>query len=352
MWGKPGEEADVDGNTVDSHDPNYDSDSQDGNIAFEKICPELTREDFEKFVEPVVMEYFEHGKSMDVLDELNDVNFEHLKGVLVEFLVSKALDHKDYHRELTSVLISDLYGKVLSSSDVTDGFDDLLGRLSDLVIDAPDATSVVGKFIARAVADDCLPPKYIMKFKGSVDCPFTKKALEQADVLLNQTHGIVRLDNIWGTGGGIRPVKLLIKKIVMLLKEYLSSGDIREATNCLRDLDVPHFHHEVVYEATVMVLEDSSERAAEMMCKFLKSLADAVIIMPQQFRQGLTRVYDNVPDISLDVPNAYPLLERFVTMCNKEGFLSDALLKDLPQRGRKRFVSEGDGGRVKEQASS
>ena len=41
----------------------------------------------------------------------------------------------------------------------------------------------------------------------------TRKAVEYADVLLNQTHGFVRLDNIWGTGGGTRPVKLLTKKV-------------------------------------------------------------------------------------------------------------------------------------------
>ena len=35
----------------------------------------------------------------------------------------------------------------------------------------------------------------------------------------------------------------------------------------------------------MIVLEDSHERAAEMMAKFLKSLADAVIITPQQFKQ-------------------------------------------------------------------
>ena len=34
----------------------------------------------------------------------------------------------------------------------------------------------------------------------------------------------------------------------LLLKEYLSSGDISEATRCLKELDVPHFHHELVYE--------------------------------------------------------------------------------------------------------
>ncbi|KAK7109895.1 programmed cell death protein 4-like [Littorina saxatilis] len=349
-WGRVGEV--VEEGNMDAHDPNYDSDSlEDGTVSFEKICPEMTREDFEKFLDPVIMEYFEHGDSKDVVEELSDVNIEHLKSGLVEFLVSKALDHKDHHRELTSVLISDLYGKVLSGGDVTEGFDEVLNHLSDLAIDTPDASNLVGKFIARAVADDCLPPKYIIKHKGEADCTLTKKAVDHADVLLNQTHGFVRLDNIWGTGGGIRPVKLLIKKIVMLLKEYLSSSDLREATQCLTELNVPHFHHEVVYEATVIVMEDSHERAAEMMAKLLKSWADAVIITPEQFRVGFNRVFDNMPDICLDVPNAYTLLEEFITVCQKEDFLPESILKDMPQRGRKRFVSEGDGGRVKETTS-
>ena len=33
-----------------------------------------------------------------------------------------------------------------------------------------------------------------------------------------------------------------------LLKEYLVSGEVKEAERCLRDLEVPHFHHELVYE--------------------------------------------------------------------------------------------------------
>ena len=43
---------------------------------------------------------------------------------------------------------------------------------------------VVGKFIARAVADDCLPPKYIMKYKTEAECPLTKW------VLLTEMHGL------------------------------------------------------------------------------------------------------------------------------------------------------------------
>ena len=34
----------------------------------------------------------------------------------------------------------------------------------------------------------------------------------------------------------------------LLLKEYLISGEVSEAEQCLRVLEVPHFHHELVYE--------------------------------------------------------------------------------------------------------
>lgn len=64
----------------------------------------------------------------------------------MEYIVSKALDHKDHHRELTSLLISDLYGKILCHDDVIDGFDDVLGKLSDLTIDTPEAATVSLKF--------------------------------------------------------------------------------------------------------------------------------------------------------------------------------------------------------------
>lgn len=34
----------------------------------------------------------------------------------------------------------------------------------------------------------------------------------------------------------------------LLLREYLLSGEASEAEHCLRQLEVPHFHHELVYE--------------------------------------------------------------------------------------------------------
>lgn len=37
----------------------------------------------------------------------------------------------------------------------------------------------------------------------------------------------------------------------LLLKEYLVSGEVSEAERCLGHLEVPHFHHELVYEVRI-----------------------------------------------------------------------------------------------------
>ena len=47
-------------------------------------------------------------------------------------------------------------------------FDYLLKNLEDLVLDTPDAPTILGNFMARAIADDCIPPKFILSYKGNV----------------------------------------------------------------------------------------------------------------------------------------------------------------------------------------
>ena len=66
-------------------------------------------------------------------------------------------------------------------------------------------------------------------------------------------HGIARLDSIWGVGGGQWPVKALTKQMNMILEEYIASSDLQEACRCISDLDVPHFHHEIVYEVNIAI---------------------------------------------------------------------------------------------------
>ncbi|CAH1258487.1 PDCD4 [Branchiostoma lanceolatum] len=346
VWGKPGCELDIDG-VIDEKDPNYDSDAQ-GNYELETIAPELTPEEVEKTIKPVIQEYFEHGDTSEVAVTLGELNLGHKKHEIATHAVSMALDKHDSHREMTSRLISDLYGNILTHREMAAAFDSILDDLSDLTLDTPDAPHVVGSFIARAVADDVLPPKYVTNYKLSGDSKQARAALDRAHVLLSMKHGMVRLDNVWGVGGGQRPVKYLIKKMNMLLREYLSSRDIQEATRCLQELEVPHFHHELVYEAVVTVLEAGSEQVGTAILMLLKSLADAIILTVDQMDRGFDRVFESMPDIVLDVPNAHTILERFSEECFNKRVITNRTKAKVPIRARKRFVSEGDGGRIKE----
>lgn len=49
------------------------------------------------------------------------------------------------------------------------GFDILLKKLNDLSLDSPNASEILGNFIARAVADDCLPPAYVQNHHTTTD---------------------------------------------------------------------------------------------------------------------------------------------------------------------------------------
>lgn len=51
--------------------------------------------------------------------------------------------------------------------------------------------------------------------------------------------------------------------------------------------------------------------------------------------QGFQRVYEDMPDIVLDIPLAYIMLDRFIERCGRAGFLSELSIKNMPSR----FVS-------------
>lgn len=343
VWGTPCQVYDEE--VVDAKDPNYDEDHE--NCVYETTVLPLDEKSFEKSVTPIVQEYFQHGDTNEVAEMLKDLNLGEMKCGLPMLAVSIALEGKASHREMTSKLLHDLCGTLLSTRDVEVSFDKLLGELPELALDTPRAPQLVGQFIARAVGDGILDKSYIDSYKGTVDCDQARESLTRAAVLLSMTRVGRRIDSVWGAGGGQQPVKTLVKEIDMLLKEYILSGDISEAERCLQELEVPHFHHELVYEAILMVLEASGDTTYKMMLNLLESLWKSAVITLDQMKRGYDRVYHEIPDINLDVPHAYSVLERFVDDCFKAGIISKQIQDQCPSRGRKRFVSEGDGGRLK-----
>lgn len=343
-WGKNGQVYEEESFT-DPDDPNYDSDTNKGeDMVLQEVKPDLTSAEFDKVATPIFQEYYDHGLTAEVSASLQELNITHLKHRIVYLTILIAMEKKGAQREQTSVLLSDLYGyRVLCEQDFELGFQASMNALDDMMLDTPDANQVLGRFMARCVADDCLNPCYI---KEHLQHPTesARVALETANRLLLQKHGIVRLDTVWGFGGGIRPVKLLIKEIILLIKEFLSSRDFKEAERCVMDLDVPHFHHEIVFEAIQIGLEAGSNVGLQNITDLLKHLHDAAMITDDQMNSGFERVYATMDDIVLDIPRAYKHLENLLEQCCRAGVVSLEMRQKAPHRGRKRYVSEGDFG--------
>jgi hypothetical protein len=175
-WGAPGCELAED--YLDSKDPNYDSD--DGNVVM--VCvensdggsgsgtglknkkksssaaynvdnvdddditnenlKELELEDLESEIKLVILEYFQNGDTIEVIDHLKCYNFNKIKAQLICYLLQIALENNNTCKELISRLLRDLTIELFNEKDFILGFDHLLRNLPDLTLDNPDAPEV------------------------------------------------------------------------------------------------------------------------------------------------------------------------------------------------------------------
>lgn len=81
-----------------------------------------------------------------------------------------------------------------------------------------------------------------------------------------------------------------------------------------------------------MTLEAMNEGTEESMSQLLKSLVITCITSPAMIEQGFQRVFDDIQDISIDIPLAYIILERFMARLHNMNVVSEKTMKNLPSR--------------------
>lgn len=357
VWGAPG--CELDQEYLDTKDPNYDSDQEAENVVM--VCVEndmqenkkpalkqLEMSHFDTEIKLVILEYFQNGDSIEVIDTLKCFDISKVKQQLISFMLGIALEHNNTCKELMSRLLRDLKLEMFDENEFVDGFDLLMKNIDDIVLDNPDAPEKIGIFVARAIADKVLPKSYLDR-NCEINNDKATKALESSRLLINMNDHLFQLSHIWGNKGGFLAVKELTDKINELIQEYHDSGDVEEAIRCLKDLNVPHFHHEFIYEALDFALQKGNGHAIDLITTLLDRLCKAVIVTYDQLKIGFTRIFDLLPDINLDVPNANALMDTILNESHSKGFMTEAIMELAPNRSRKRFVSEGDGGRFKDE---
>jgi len=315
-WGKGGVDDLKEVRTA-STDPNYDSEEE-----VEKETTVLSHVDGISPVEAIIQEYLAEGDIQDTSRSLKELKNSVPHPIFVRKCMAFSMEKQPYEREQVSKLLSALYAAVISPSQMAEGFQQALDVMEDLVLDVPAAADMLGKFIARAIVDEIIPPAFLNN--SHVKSDLAKDALALANGLVTDPHRSKKLEHIWGPGD-LESVKRLKAEVILLFEEYLTSGDLKEADRCVRKLNAPHFHAQVVKQALRTGLQKSEEQRKKILSllAFFSTPKGEGLITPEFMSQGFKSCKAVLGDIKLDVPNAEKLFDECVQTAKAESWLSD-----------------------------
>uniref|UniRef100_A0A1J3GUX4 Programmed cell death protein 4 n=1 Tax=Noccaea caerulescens TaxID=107243 RepID=A0A1J3GUX4_NOCCA len=303
-------------------------DSIEGNGHSDSTSFDADLSEYKKKATVIVEEYFSTNDVVSVANELKELGMAEYRYYFVKKLVSMAMDRHDKEKEMAAFLLSTLYADVIDPPEVYRGFNKLVASADDLSVDIPDAVDILAVFVARAIVDDILPPAFLKKQMNLL--PENSKGVEvlekaEKSYLATPLHAEI-VEKRWG-GTDNWTAEDVKGRINDLLKEYVVSGDKKEAFRCIKGLKVPFFHHEIVKRALIMAME---RRKAEVrLLDFLKEAIEVGLINSTQVTKGFSRIIDSIEDLSLDIPEARRVLQSFISKAASEGWLCASSLKSL-----------------------
>ena len=106
---------------------------------------------FKKSVDTIMAEYLSSGDSSEFSSSIQGLNRPFLHHIIVKRAVATAMDHRPKEKEMVSQLLSSLVPSILTHDQVTQGFEDLLGQMDDLILDVPDVITQVSFLLVRLV---------------------------------------------------------------------------------------------------------------------------------------------------------------------------------------------------------
>ncbi|KAL0913009.1 hypothetical protein M5K25_016438 [Dendrobium thyrsiflorum] len=199
---------------------------------------------------------------------------------------------------------------LISSSQMIKGFSRLAESLDDLTLDIPSAKAIFQQLIPKAISEGRT---------GRRRWHLGSETVHIAPSLASTRHAGERLLRCWGggTGWAVEDAK---DKITKLLEEFKSGGDLGEACQCIHELGMPFFNHEVVKKALVMAMEKKNDRLLDL----LQECFGEGLITLNQVSKGFSRVKDSLDDLALDIPNAREKYISYLEHAKTNGWLSSS----------------------------
>jgi len=309
-WGKGGVD-DLITHKPDSKDPNFDSDEEDDRIVLHDVPIS------EAPSHQILRDYFIEADSNEAASVIKEKEIP--RSEFVRRAVYLAMEYQPYERELVSKLLSDLYGNVITLNQYEEGFQDALGKLDDAILDIPLADEMLGKFIARAIVDEVLPPAFLKTCRAESDLAHGAASLAMR--LVNDPHRSRKLEHIWGPGDLVS-VKRLKQEVQHLINEFVANGDKKEADTSVRRLNAPSFHIQLVRYALRFAIESKLDADRKKILELLSSLSKNGLLSSDHIERGFKQCHAQLEDHKLDVPLASAIFDDLVKSAQTSGWLS------------------------------
>ncbi len=122
---------------------------------------------------------------------------------------------------------------------------------------------------------------------------------------------------------GVRVVLVKQSKIKLLLEDFEAGGELAETCQCIRDLDMPFFHHEVVKKVPVTAMEKKNNHVLSL----LRKCSQEGVINTRQMGKGFSCVLAWMT--ALNISEAKEKVTLHMAQAKQEGWLN--LNFDQPQ---------------------
>ncbi|CBZ51597.1 Pdcd4-prov protein, related [Neospora caninum Liverpool] len=284
---------------------------------------------FKEAVRNFLPDFFNSGSVEEMKFFLDEQNQPLLQHEFVKMVVEASFSKENEHREMVSNALDRLYGKLLKPDDIQLAFARLVGDVEDDSLDNPDVYYLLAKFLARAVADEILPPSFLVdRYRLNYGGDGGMQVLKQVQKWLVEQNGkgvSVRLRKVWtGTDPDNAEACEFKARVRECLYEYFDSNDKQEAARILRELELsPDQAAEMVRKLLVISMEKAAagEPTTEHVFALLSYLLERTDIDEEMIQKGFEQTRNLTEEIKLDIPDMDRRFPQLVEEAKKRDML-------------------------------
>lgn len=210
-------------------------------------------------------------------------------------------------------MLRELRTSVLSADHVSAALTRLVAQLEDLELDCPQASDHILKFWVYALREELVPPAAIQDMRRlRIGGPRGMELAEEVKHLA--ADPLVTAEGLWADEVALMRQREFRNALAKAIIEYFDSGEKAEfARVLLTSTELEKAQRVEVPRKLISAAMDRSAVQCHNTVALLKYLVAAEHLRQGEVQTAVRQLQNRLPDISLDVPDAEPILNAFAS---------------------------------------